>query len=89
MKIGTVTLQSPFVIAPMAGMTDTAFRRLVKRQGGCGLGQARRELHLVVDFHGRVGGRGIRHREEKRQGGVAREDVIGQLELNNRRRGIS
>ena len=37
MKIGQVTLDSPFVVAPMAGMTDTAFRRLVKRQGGCGL----------------------------------------------------
>jgi tRNA-dihydrouridine synthase B len=37
MKIGTVSLDSPFVVAPMAGMTDTAFRRLVKRQGGCGL----------------------------------------------------
>ena len=37
MKIGSVTLPSPFVVAPMAGMTDTAFRRLVKRQGGCGL----------------------------------------------------
>jgi tRNA-dihydrouridine synthase B len=37
MKIGFVTLESPHVIAPMAGMTDTAFRRLVKRHGGCGL----------------------------------------------------
>jgi tRNA-dihydrouridine synthase B len=37
MKIGSVDLPSPFVIAPMAGMTDTAFRRLVKHQGGCGL----------------------------------------------------
>src|SRR6187399_1897133 len=37
MKIGNVALASPFVVAPMAGMTDTAFRRLVKRQGGCGL----------------------------------------------------
>ena len=37
MKIGSVDLASPFVVAPMAGMTDTAFRRLVKRQGGCGL----------------------------------------------------
>src|SRR5512134_1895996 len=37
MKIGSVTLDSPFVVAPMAGMTDTAFRRLVKRNGGCGL----------------------------------------------------
>jgi tRNA-dihydrouridine synthase B len=37
MKIGSVTLPSPYVVAPMAGMTDTAFRRLVRRQGGCGL----------------------------------------------------
>jgi nifR3 family TIM-barrel protein len=37
MKIGSVDLLSPFAIAPMAGMTDTAFRRLVKRHGGCGL----------------------------------------------------
>src|SRR4026209_1663712 len=36
-KIGSVTLPSPFAIAPMAGMTDSAFRRLVKRHGGCGL----------------------------------------------------
>jgi tRNA-dihydrouridine synthase B len=36
-KIGPVSLASPFVIAPMAGITDSAFRRLVKRQGGCGL----------------------------------------------------
>jgi tRNA-dihydrouridine synthase B len=37
LRIGEQTLDSPFVVAPMAGMTDTAFRRLVKRQGGCGL----------------------------------------------------
>src|SRR5262249_35851013 len=37
MRIGHVELSSPFAIAPMAGMTDSAFRRLVKRQGGCGL----------------------------------------------------
>jgi tRNA-dihydrouridine synthase B len=37
MKIGSIELPSPFVVAPMAGMTDTAFRRLVKRHGGCGL----------------------------------------------------
>jgi nifR3 family TIM-barrel protein len=36
-QIGPVRLESPFVVAPMAGMTDTAFRRLVKRHGGCGL----------------------------------------------------
>jgi tRNA-dihydrouridine synthase B len=36
-EIGTVRLASPLVVSPMAGMTDTAFRRLVKRHGGCGL----------------------------------------------------
>ena len=37
MKIGAVELDQPFALAPMAGMTDTAFRRLVKGHGGCGL----------------------------------------------------
>src|SRR5262249_8087196 len=37
MRIGSVELSSPFAVSPMAGMTDSAFRRLVKRQGGCGL----------------------------------------------------
>src|SRR5918911_876033 len=36
MKIGSVELPSPFAVAPMAGMTDSAFRRLVKRHGGWG-----------------------------------------------------
>src|SRR6476660_3284126 len=37
MKIASITLDQPFALAPMAGMTDTAIRRLVKRRGGCGL----------------------------------------------------
>jgi nifR3 family TIM-barrel protein len=37
MKIGSISLAPAFGLAPMAGMTDTAFRRLVKRRGGCGL----------------------------------------------------
>src|SRR6059058_1801814 len=37
MNVGGVNLPSPFAVAPMAGMTDSAFRRLVKRHGGCGL----------------------------------------------------
>jgi tRNA-dihydrouridine synthase B len=36
-RVGAVTLDHPVALAPMAGMTDTAFRRLVKRRGGCGL----------------------------------------------------
>ncbi len=37
MKIGSIQVEPPVALAPMAGMTDTAFRRLVKRKGGCGL----------------------------------------------------
>ena len=37
MNVGQVQLKTPFALAPMAGMTDTAFRRLVKGKGGCGL----------------------------------------------------
>lgn len=36
-QVGSVLIDPPFALAPMAGMTDTAFRRLVKRLGGCGL----------------------------------------------------
>lgn len=36
-RVGSVALPAPLGLAPMAGMTDSAFRRLVKRQGGCGL----------------------------------------------------
>lgn len=36
-RLGTVLVEPPFGLAPMAGLTDTAFRRLVKRLGGCGL----------------------------------------------------
>ncbi|HEY8549031.1 MAG TPA: tRNA dihydrouridine synthase DusB [Vicinamibacterales bacterium] len=37
MRIGALPIRPALGVAPMAGMTDTAFRRLVKRQGGCGL----------------------------------------------------
>ena len=37
MRIGSVALDHRYALAPMAGMTDTAFRRLVKARGGCGL----------------------------------------------------
>src|SRR6476660_5903962 len=36
-QIGAKILDVPLGVAPMAGMTDSAFRRRVKRQGGCGL----------------------------------------------------
>lgn len=36
-RIGDVRLSPATVLAPMAGVTDTVFRRLIRNQGGCGL----------------------------------------------------
>ena len=36
MKIGKLNLSNPVILAPMAGVTDQPFRRLV-REMGCGL----------------------------------------------------
>jgi nifR3 family TIM-barrel protein len=36
-QIGTVRISPATVLAPMAGVTDTVFRRLIRNQGGCGL----------------------------------------------------
>lgn len=33
MKIGSVTLENPFFLAPLAGITDAPFRRICKEQG--------------------------------------------------------
>jgi nifR3 family TIM-barrel protein len=36
-RVGPVAIRPATVLAPMAGVTDTVFRRLIRRQGGCGL----------------------------------------------------
>jgi tRNA-dihydrouridine synthase B len=36
-SIGPVPIAPATVLAPMAGVTDTVFRRLIRNQGGCGL----------------------------------------------------
>jgi tRNA-dihydrouridine synthase B len=36
-QIGGVSVAPATVLAPMAGVTDTVFRRLIRNQGGCGL----------------------------------------------------
>lgn len=36
-RIGGVALNPATVLAPMAGVTDTVFRQLIRGQGGCGL----------------------------------------------------
>lgn len=35
--VGPVEIRPATVLAPMAGVTDTVFRRLIRNQGGCGL----------------------------------------------------
>jgi tRNA-dihydrouridine synthase B len=36
-RVGPIPICPPTVLAPMAGVTDTVFRRLIRNQGGCGL----------------------------------------------------
>jgi tRNA-dihydrouridine synthase len=36
-SIGPIQVRPATVLAPMAGVTDTVFRRLIRNQGGCGL----------------------------------------------------
>lgn len=54
-RIGNVEISPATVLAPMAGVTDTVFRRLIRNQGGCGL--------LMTEFtssHGIVASRNAR-----------------------------
>ena len=37
LKIGNVEIAPATVLAPMSGVTDTVFRRFIKKLGGCGL----------------------------------------------------
>src|SRR5215475_2284683 len=36
-SLGGVTIAPATVLAPMAGVTDTVFRRFIRKLGGCGL----------------------------------------------------
>jgi len=36
-SVGPIVICPATVLAPMAGVTDTVFRRLIRKQGGCGL----------------------------------------------------
>ena len=36
-QVGPLQIRPATVLAPMAGVTDTVFRRLIRNQGGCGL----------------------------------------------------
>jgi tRNA-dihydrouridine synthase B len=67
LKIGSVQIAPATVLAPMAGVTDTVFRRFIRNLGGCGLimteftsadgvlrkkdQKAKRYLHFYEDEH--------------------------------------
>jgi tRNA-dihydrouridine synthase B len=67
LKIGKVEIRPATVLAPMAGVTDTVFRRFIRNLGGCGLimteftsadgvlrakdQKAKRYLHFYEDEH--------------------------------------
>lgn len=67
LAIGSVTISPATVLAPMAGVTDTVFRRFIRNLGGCGLimteftsadgvlrkkdQKAKRYLHFYDDEH--------------------------------------
>jgi len=67
LQIGSVTISPATVLAPMAGVTDTVFRRFIRNLGGCGLimteftsadgvlrkkdQKAKRYLHFYEDEH--------------------------------------
>jgi len=67
LKIGNVEVSPATVLAPMAGVTDTVFRRFIRNLGGCGLimteftsadgvlrakdQKAKRYLHFYEDEH--------------------------------------
>jgi tRNA-dihydrouridine synthase B len=67
LTIGTVNISPATVLAPMAGVTDTVFRRFIRNLGGCGLimteftsadgvlrkkdQKAKRYLHFYEDEH--------------------------------------
>ena len=67
LSIGPVTIAPATVLAPMAGVTDTVFRRFIRNLGGCGLimteftsadgvlrkkdQKAKRYLHFYADEH--------------------------------------
>jgi tRNA-dihydrouridine synthase B len=67
LQVGSVTISPATVLAPMAGVTDTVFRRFIRNLGGCGLimteftsadgvlrakdQKAKRYLHFYEDEH--------------------------------------
>ena len=49
-KIGSVEIENPFILAPMAGVTDLPFRILCKEQGEFGVAFAIAAILMVLAF---------------------------------------
>lgn len=62
LRIGPVEVRPATVLAPMAGVTDTVFRRMIRAQGGCGLLMTEfTSSHGVVQGARRCRGISIKH----------------------------
>jgi tRNA-dihydrouridine synthase B len=57
-NVGPIPIRPATVLAPMAGVTDTVFRRLIRNQGGCGL--------LMTEFTSSHGVVSTTHKTNKR-----------------------
>ncbi len=61
LRFGALVVRPPVVLAPMAGVTDTVFRRCIRKLTGCGL--------IMTEFtssHGVVANHGSAHRKPRR-----------------------
>ena len=51
LQIGSLTVNPPFLMAPMAGFTNRAWRLIVKGLGGCGLFSAEMVSSMAIFYH--------------------------------------
>ena len=51
LQIGGLTVNIPFLMAPMAGFTNRAWRLIVKELGGCGLFSAEMVSSMAIFYH--------------------------------------
>src|SRR5260370_35677669 len=56
--VGSVRISPATVLAPMAGATDTVFRRFIRNLGGCGL--------IMTEFTSPAGVLRMKHQKAKR-----------------------
>ena len=65
-RIGDVVIDPPLILAPMAGVTNSAFRLLCKLTRGCGLVCAEMVSSCGLHYHNRRSGELLRMSDEER-----------------------